>query len=717
MTVTPQELFKAIQSYYPDATLAPIQHAFEFSEKAHGGQKRASGEPYVSHPLEVAMILTHLHMDIPSIVAAILHDTLEDTGATFEALEKEFGREVAELVDGVTKLSRIQFKSIHEKQAENFRKMILAMAKDIRVMLIKLADRLHNMRTLEHLPASKQLRIAQETADVYAPLANRLGIGWMKIELEDLSLKYLNPEIYSKLSEAVAKTKRDREGHIEKVQKIIRQKLDEHGLKYLEVSGRPKHFYSIYKKMETRGLEFEQIYDVIAFRIIVKTLSECYEALGIIHSIWKPVPGRFKDFIAMPKANSYQSLHTTVIGPDGDRLEVQIRTEEMHRIAEEGIAAHWEYKAGSMSKKDVDRFTWIRQLLEWQKEVRDPAEFLDTMKVDLFPGDVYVFTPKGDVIELPRGATPIDFAYWVHTDVGHRCIGAKVNGKIVPLRYMLKSGDAVEVLTSAIQRPNKEWLTFVKSSKAKAKIRGFIKTQERARGLELGKAICEKAFRKQNLSFSKYIDSSELARAASELGHKDTQGLLVAAGYGLIQPSQIFKKLFPSEELKKEPEKPSLLKKLFKSATKASKSKTAIKIRGEEDILVRFAKCCNPVPGDAIVGFVTRGRGVSVHQAGCPKMLVYDSERKIDVEWDLATKTLRHHIKLKVVGRDKLGLSVEMSRVFTSHSVNISQVHIYTTKDKKAIGIFEIEITDLEQLQTVMKAMQAVEGVISVERI
>ncbi len=715
---TLDELFASVRNYYPDADLSLIQKACDFSEKAHRGQQRASGEPYLTHPLEVALILTHLKMDIPSIVAAILHDTIEDTGATTEMLEKEFGLEIAELVDGVTKLSRISFKNIQEKQAENFRKMVLAMARDIRVMIIKLADRLHNMRTLEHLPPQKQQRIAQETEDIYAPLANRLGIGWMKIELEDASLRYVNPEIYEKLSEKISKTKTEREAYIARIQEIIRQKIDEYGLKYLDISGRPKHFYSIYKKMESRNLEFEQIYDLIAFRIIVKSIPECYEALGIIHSVWKPVPGRFKDFIAMPKANSYQSLHTTVIGPDGERLEIQIRTEEMHQISEEGIAAHWEYKAGSMSKKDVERFSWVRQLLEWQKEVRDPSEFLDTVKLDLFPGDVYVFTPKGDVFELPRGASPVDLAYTIHTNVGHRCIGAKVNGKIVPLRYILKSGDTAEILTSQNPKPNKEWLSFVKTSRAKAKIRAFIRSEEREKGVELGTAICERAFRKQNISFQKYIESPELSKIASELGQKDITGLLVGVGYGFVQPNQILQKLLSPEQFKKEkPEKPTLWSKLFKKAAKKSTAKNAIKIKGEEDVLVRFAHCCNPLPGDPIIGFVTRGRGVSVHQLNCPKMMISDPDRKIDVEWESETKSMPHHIKLKVVSKDEPGLLVEMSKVFTTRNINISQAQIRTTRDKKAICIFEVNIVDLRQLQEAINALQAVKDVISVERV
>lgn len=717
MNVTFEELSKQIKSYYSDANLSLITKAYEFSERAHAGQIRASGEPFVHHPLEVASILARLHMDVASIVAAILHDVIEDTQISFEHLEKEFGKEVAELVDGVTKLSKIKFKNIHEKQAENFRKMIVAMAKDIRVIIIKLADRLHNMRTLEHLPLSKQYRIAQETQDIYAPLANRLGIGWIKMELEDLSLKYLNPEAYEKLTKQVAKNQEEREEHIEKTIKIIREKLIKHGLTPVDVMGRHKHYYSIYKKMQERNLEFEQLYDLIAFRIIVRTIPECYEVLGMIHSIWKPIPGRFKDFIAIPKANSYQSLHTAVIGPKGERLEIQMRTEEMHQVAEEGIAAHWEYKEGSLSKKDIERFTWVRQLLEWQKDVRDSSEFLDTMKWDLFPGDVYVFTPKGDVVELPAGATVIDFAYSIHTDVGHRCIGAKVDGKMVPLKYVLRSGDTAEILTQAEKKPNKQWLSFVKSSRAKAKIRTFIKGEERKRGLELGKELCEKVFRKHHFKLTKYENSPEFLKVVTELGHKDVTGLFVAVGYGFISPHQIIQKFFPSQDIKKETQEPSLLRKIFQQAAKKSKARSVIKIKGEEDVLIRFANCCNPLPGDPIVGFVTRGRGVSVHMAGCSKMLASDPERKIEVEWDSDTKAFHHSIKVKVVCIDASGLLVKMSRVFTDHGVNISKAQIRTTRDRKAICFFDVNVENLEQLQKVMKAMQAIDGVISVDRI
>lgn len=718
MTITLKDLEAEIRGYYPEADLTAIRKASGFSETAHAGQKRASGEPYLYHPLEVASILARLHMDIPSIVAAILHDTVEDTNVSLEALEKEFGTEIRELVDGVTKLSKISFKNIHEKQAENFRKMVVAMGEDIRVILIKLADRLHNMRTLKYLSPAKQARIAQETLDIYAPIANRLGIAWMKIELEDLSMRWLKPEVYQKMSKQIAKNQTEREQYIERMQRIIRNQLEENGIKVMEVTGRPKHFYSVYRKMETRNLDFDQIFDLIAFRIIVKTIPECYEVLGVVHSAWKPIPGRFKDFIAMPKANSYQSLHTSIIGPGGERVEIQIRTEEMHRIAEEGIAAHWEYKEGNLAKKDVERFTWVRQLLEWQRELKDPSEFLETMKVDLFPGDVYVFTPKGDVIELPRGSTPVDFAYAIHTGVGHRCVGAKVNGRMVPLRYRLKSGDAVEVITSSTEKPNKEWLVFVASSKAKARIRSFIKTEERARGLSLGQSICEKLFRRHNLSFSEYHDSEALAKIAKELGHKTIPGLLVAVGYGFVQPRQIIQRLFPQQEIKVAEPEQTELQKIFKAAAKKSEAKWAIKIKGEEDVLVRFARCCHPLPGDAIIGFVTRGRGVSVHRANCVKMLSGDAERKMDVEWDIEkTKEVHHHIKVKVVCIDESGLLVKMSNVFTSAGINITQAQIRTTRDKKAISIFEVDVFDLEQLQRVIKDMEAIEGVISVERI
>ncbi|OGQ18484.1 MAG: GTP pyrophosphokinase [Deltaproteobacteria bacterium RIFCSPHIGHO2_02_FULL_40_11] len=711
-----EDLKHAIQSYYPDADLTLVQKALDFSSRVHTGQKRASGEPYIEHPIEVALILCRLHMDMASIIAAILHDTIEDTQATFEMVEKEFGKQIAELVDGVTKLSKIKFKDIHEKQASNFRKMILAMAKDMRVMLIKLADRTHNMRTLSHLPPKKQTRISQETLDIYAQIANRLGIGWMKMELEDLSLKYLNPEAYQKISKKIKQTRMDRQDKIERTLQVIREKLEKNDMKNFEVAGRPKHIYSIFKKMEARNLEFEQIYDVIAFRIIVNSLSECYEALGIIHSVWKPVPGRFKDFIAMPKANSYQSLHTTVIGPDGDRIEIQIRTQEMNQISEEGIAAHWEYKSGGVSQKDYARFTWLRQLLEWQKDMPDSSEFLDTMKLGLMPGDVYVFTPTGEVIELSEGSTPVDFAYTIHTDVGHRCMGAKVNGKIVPLRYKLKSGDAVEILTGNEKRPNKQWLTFVNTSRAKAKIRGFIRGQERERGIELGKAICDRAFKKQKLNFTKLLKTEAFEKGAKDIGYKDVGGLLAAVGYGLVHPNQILQKLMPEQPLEKIEEQPSILGRIFKQAARKSKAKSAIKIKGEEDVLVRFANCCNPLPGDPIVGFVTRGRGVSVHQADCQKMLASDPDRKIDVEWDLEEKSVKHHIRLKVVCRDEAGLLVEMSKIFTTRNINISQAQIKTTRDKKAICIFEVELLDLEQLQMVMKAMQSIDGVISIER-
>ncbi|NDD91772.1 bifunctional (p)ppGpp synthetase/guanosine-3',5'-bis(diphosphate) 3'-pyrophosphohydrolase, partial [bacterium] len=472
-SATVDTICNSLLSYYPEAKTELIRKAYQFADDCHKGQTRSSGDPYIIHPTEVAQTLTELKLDIPSIITGLLHDTVEDTSATFEQIEKEFGKDIAELVDGVTKLSKITFKTSEEKQAENFRKMILAMSKDIRVILVKLADRLNNMRTLEHLAAHKQKNIAQETLDIYAPIANRLGISWMKLELEDLCLRYLHPDAYYKLAQKVAKKKRERESHIEDVTNILEEKLKEYDI-HASVMGRAKHFYSIYKKMERRSLDFDQVHDIIAFRIVVDNITECYKALGVIHATYKPVPGRFKDYIAMPKANGYQSLHTTVIGPSGERIEIQIRTQEMHQVAEAGIAAHWKYKEGKFDSRSRENVEWVHRLLEWNKDLADPNEFLETVKIDLFAEDVFVFTPTGEVKELSHGATPLDFAYAVHTDVGNRCVGAKVNGTIVPLKHRLKSGDTVEVITSPTQTPSKDWLKIVKSPRAKAKIRAFI---------------------------------------------------------------------------------------------------------------------------------------------------------------------------------------------------------------------------------------------------
>ncbi|HLB59036.1 MAG TPA: bifunctional (p)ppGpp synthetase/guanosine-3',5'-bis(diphosphate) 3'-pyrophosphohydrolase, partial [Bdellovibrionota bacterium] len=579
---------------------------------------------------------------------------------------------------------------------------------------VKLADRLHNMRTLDHLPPSKQARIAQETLDIYAPLANRLGIAWIKTELEDLSLRYLKPEIYYKLVEKIAKRREEREKYLEKVKSILRDKLAEAGIPG-ELSGRPKNFYSIYKKMEQRNLEYEQVYDIVAYRIITNSVAQCYEILGLIHSIWKPVPGRFKDYIAMPKANGYQSLHTTVIGPDAERIEIQIRTKDMHEIAERGVAAHWVYKEGEIAPRDLNRFKWLRSLVEYHKEVRDSSEFLDVVKVDLSAGDVYVFTPKGDVFELPQGATPLDFAYTVHTDVGNRCIGAKINGKIVPLKYHLKSGDTIEVLTSPTQHPHKDWLNIVKTSRAKSKIRAVIKQEERTRSLELGAELLEKELKKFDVSLQKMEKHGDLLKVAKEMNYQDIPNLIIAIGYGFISPKQISRKLFPTTV--EAPEKPvGKLTKLFQDVAKKPPS-GAITIRGVEDVLVRFARCCTPLPGDSIMGFITRGRGVSIHRADCPKLLTHDEDRRVEVAWATEVSKEERRVRVRVVSVDTPGLLVKMSEVFSSHGINIVKAQIRTTKDKKAINVFEVSVSDLRQLQKVMKEMEGVEGVISVERL
>lgn len=728
------DILKRVASYHPEPDLDIIKKAYVYSAKVHQGQIRKSGEPYLVHPLEVAGILAQLNLDEASIVTGLLHDTIEDTLATLEELKELFGAEVARLVDGVTKLSKFSAApsmSQEEKQAENFRKMIIAMAEDIRVILVKLADRTHNMRTLEHMSPEKQSRIAQETLDIYAPLANRLGISWIKLELEDLSFKYLKPVEFSELEASVSRRKKEREKYIEDVVKLIESKLHEHGLTG-KVTGRFKHLYSIHKKMKSQGIEFDQVHDIIAFRLLMPTLPSCYEALGLIHQLWKPVPGRFKDFIAIPKPNMYQSLHTTVIGPLSERVEVQIRTEEMHKIAEEGIAAHWAYKEGkSVVSKDDEKFAWLRQLMEWQKDLKDPKEFLETVKVDLFSDEVFVFTPKGDVRSLPRGATPVDFAYAIHSDVGGRCVGAKVNGKIVPLRYKLKNGDQVEVLTSPQAHPSKDWLTFVKTSRAQQRIRAYIKQQQRDKSVQLGRELLEKEFKRFSLNFNKMSKSGELKDVLTAFGFRLEEELLAGIGYGKIAPLQIVERILPEEKfvLKTEEAKnaPSVsggifstmgLSKVTEAAKKlvGQKPRGGVQIGGIDDVLVRFGRCCNPVPGDPIVGFITRGRGVTVHTDGCEKSLSTDPERRVEVSWDVRGD-FRRPVTLRVLTADRPGLLAEISQAFSNKGVNISQANCRATGDDRAVNTFEVTIKDLKQLKDLIRTIESLHGVFSVERI
>lgn len=719
---TLETICKSIQGYYPDAQLEIVKKAHAFADKAHAQQKRSSGDPYIIHPTEVAQILSDMRLDLASICAAFLHDTVEDTGVSLEEIEKQFNKDIAVLVDGVTKLNKMTFRTTEEKQAENFRKMIIAMSKDIRVILVKLADRLSNMRSLQFLPPHKQKAIAQETLDIYAPIANRLGMSTVKTELEDLCLRFLHPDVYYKLAELVAKSKSDREKHIEDVVHLITEKLSEYDVQ-AQILGRAKHFYSIYKKMERRQLDYSELHDVIAFRIVVDNITECYKALGVIHAAFKPVPGRFKDYIAMPKANHYQSLHTTVIGPTGERTEIQIRTHEMHLVAERGIAAHWKYKEGKFDSRGQDNVEWVSRLLEWQKDLSDPNEFLETVRVDLFSEDVFVFTPKGEVKELPYGATPLDFAYAVHTDVGNRCVGAKVNGRIVSLKHRLKSGDTIEVITSPTQTPSKDWLKIVKSSRAKAKIRAFIKTRERELALEQGRDLLEKTLKNLDLSLSKVEKSGALDSVLKDLSCRAVDELFVGVGYGRFNLEQIVSRLIPREELEakraqlKVAEQETFLKKVVKSASKRSEARNAIIVEGAEDILVRFARCCNPVAGESIIGFITRGRGVTIHQSKCTRALDTDADRRIEVRWNTALEApVKRAVRIRVLSQDETGLLALMSQTITGCGVNIASANIRTTKDKKAIAIFEVEVSSMDQLNRVMGALESKKGVIAVER-
>lgn len=711
-----EDILEKVTSYTPSIDPDIVRKAYNFSARVHQGQVRLSGEPYLVHPLEVASILAEMKMDPTTIAIGLLHDTVEDTHTTLEAVKEVFGEGIATLVDGLTKISKITFDSKEAQQAENFRKMLLAMAKDIRIILVKLADRLHNMRTLDALHPDKRSKIAQETLDIYAPLANRLGIGWIKAELEDLSLLHLRPEVYSEIQAGISKGQKEREEYIQEVKAILEGRLGEHGLKG-KVTGRLKNIYGIYKKMERRGVDFEHIYDIVGFRVIVETVKECYETLGIVHSIWTPVPGRFKDYIAIPKPNMYQSLHTTVIGPRGEMMEVQIRTEEMHRVAEEGIAAHWRYKEGeAIAEKDSRMFAWLRQLVEWQKELKDAGEFMETLKIDLFPEEVYVFTPKGDIREFPVGATPVDFAYSIHTDVGHRCVAAKVNGRLVPLRYQLKNGDVVEIITSPHHHPSKDWLKFVKTSRARTKIRQWIKDEERTRSIALGKEICEKEFKRHGLDFYKMLKSGEIENLAKVgLNLAGVDNLLAGIGYGKLSIHQVLGKLLPEEKLSALEEKGvSAFKKVLQKLKKTPKE--AITVKGIEDVMIRFARCCNPLPGDKIIGFITRGRGVAIHAMDCLNVLNADQDRKIEVEWDKRLKATRP-ARIEVICQDEKGVLADMSSTISSSEANISSANIRTTPDKKAICTFEVEVNDLDHLTSIIKNLRRIRKVIKVERV
>jgi GTP pyrophosphokinase len=702
------DIVEELLRYYPQADVDLLERAYVLSAKAHKGTVRLSGEPYLIHPLEVAYILTKMNLDVQSVASGLLHDTLEDSYLTKQELEKYFGPEVAELVDGVTKISRIKMAGSEDTRADNLRKMILAMSKDIRVILIKLADRYHNMQTLNFLSPEKQVEISMETLEIFAPLAHRLGIEWLRGELEDLTFKYLKPAEYRIISDAVVRKKRERDAYITEVKELIKHRLEQLSLK-AEVFGRAKRLYSIYRKMVQEKLNIDQIYDLTAFRVMVDNVKECYEALGYIHDLFKPIPGKFKDYIALPKANMYQSLHTAVIGPYGEKIEIQIRTYEMHKVAEEGIAAHWKYKEGKVFDSKEDKmFAWLRRIIERQEEVKDSREFLETFRIDLFPDEVYVFTPRGDVKELPKGATAVDFAYAVHSQLGQKCVGAKINGKLVPLKTVLTSGDTVDILTSPTHRPSKDWLKFVVTSKAKTKIRQSIKEEQRERSIELGRTLIEKELSKHDFSLSKMLKSGEIQSIAKDFSFETTDDLFAGVGYGLYTPLQVLGKVIPEQP------KTGKLQKILSTIRKSKDD--AIKIKGIDGLVVKFARCCNPIPGDKILGFITRGRGLTVHLEDCPNVLAYDDQRKIEVSWEL-DKDYTYTVKLRVSGNDKKGLLSDITSIISSSKANIINAQVSTYPDRSAISMFEIELHNASQLQKIMKSILKIKGVKSVERL
>ncbi len=716
------DILDRVHGYHPDADLDLIKKAYVYAAKVHQGQVRKSGEPYLVHPLEVCGLLADLRLDEYALAAGILHDTVEDTVATVDELRELFGPEVSAIVEGVTKLSTMPYATSHERAAENFRRMVVAMAKDLRVILVKLADRLHNMRTLEHMRQEKQEQIAQETLDIYAPLANRLGIHWLKAELEDACLKYLHPKDEQLLREKLTTTAQARQGYIAEVVELLGRKMADNGIP-AEVHGRVKHLNSIWKKLKAQGMAFEEVNDIVAFRIVTDTVPHCYEAFGYCHATWRPVPGRFKDFIATPKPNGYQSLHTTVLGPEAQRIEIQIRTKEMHDVAENGIAAHWAYKEGKASTKEAKRgeqFAWLRQLMDFQRELQDPTEFMSSVKFDLFGDAVYVFTPKGEVKELNQGATPVDFAFAIHSEVGFHCSGARVNGRMVPLRYRLKNGDTVEIVTTPTQHPSKDWLSFVKTARARNRINHYLRQEQQKRAVELGTEILEKELKRYGRSYAKMLKAGEL-KPLLDNSQKYTkiEDVLAAIGYGKLIANHVARKVLPEDVFEKGPEdeRPrSRLGQLFDAVARIQKPSTGISVQGLDGLLVRFGKCCNAVPGDPIVGFVTRGRGVTVHAAQCEKALLHDPARKVPVTWDKETRVERA-VQLRVLTDDRPGILATLSQTFNGAGVNIINANCRARRDGRAINTFTVAVRDSNQLRVVMKNLEALSGIHSVDRL
>lgn len=702
--ITIKKVIYKVLAYNSKANIDLIRKAYVFSREAHCSQRRMEGSPYIYHPLAVADLLADLKLDTATIAAGLLHDTVEDTGTSTEDIKDMFGEEIAFLVDALTKLSKVEFKTKEDAQAENFRKMLLAMSKDVRVIMIKFADRLHNMRTLGHLSEDKQRRIAKETLEIYAPLSNRLGIGWMRNEFEDLSFKAMMPDLFKDLQKKVAKRREEHDKYIDHLRHIVLEKLRVAGIP-CKIKGRVKHYFGIYTKMMKQKIPFEQVQDVIGIRIITDTVGHCYDILGIIHSLWPLVPGRFKDFISLPKSNMYQSLHTTIVGPGGDHVEFQIRTEDMDRIAEEGIAAHWRYKENdTVDKKNTRFIEWLRDIV---KDISDPKEFLEAVKGEVVPDTVYIFTPDGDIKELPVGSTPIDFAYAIHTAVGHKCIGAKVNGRIVPLRNKLESGDTVEIITSPSHGPSKDWLKFVVTQRAKNRIRQWVKTEERKQSIDLGTKLIEEELKRHSLPVST-LKSAKMEEIAKSLSHQGVEDMLVSVGYAKLSAHQVVNRLLP--EKPEEPEMPKIAK-------KPKDGKSVITIKGIDNVLYHVAKCCFPVPGDRIVGFITKGKGVTIHRRDCSNIerLALEDERFIDVDWtrdaDITTLT-----RIYVEGFDKPGILANLSSVISSANININYLKASSTSDKRALIEFTVEVKDRNQINSLVNKLSQVDGVLNVRR-
>jgi GTP pyrophosphokinase len=720
LTVTKfRDLMKRMQANRPADDLEIVKKAYDYSLRVHAGQSRASGEPYLVHPLEVALVLAEMKMDSVAVAAGLLHDSVEDTTVTIVDIRQEFGEQVAHIVEGVTKISKIDFATKEEQQAENLRKMMLAMVDDIRVILIKLADRLHNMRTLEHLQPERQQKVAKETLEIYGPIAHRLGMGKIRGELEDLGFRYLDPIAYEQVKEAVESHRKVGEAFLSRVEAVVRDKLKEAGIT-AKVESRTKRYYSIHKKLVRQRINVDQVYDLYAMRIITRSVQDCYAVLGIIHNVWRPVPGRIKDFIAMPRPNFYQSLHTSVITEDGTPFEVQIRTEEMHKMAEEGIAAHWKYKDGAVSAQDEQRLAWLRQVVEWQRDISDPNEFLSTLKIDLYPEEVYTFTPKGKVVVLPRESTPIDFAYSVHTEVGHTCVGAKVNGRMVPLRHKLHSGDIVEILTQPGHKPSRDWLSVVKSSRSRNKIKHWLNIHQRERAIEIGRKLIEKEARKYRIA-QKELKDEELQRIASEYGLGRPDDLMAGIGYGKYSARQVLAKLAPTSQPLADHEEPKETESTVTSVVRRvfGGDHNAITVKGSEDLLVYRARCCNPIRGEGIVGYVTRGKGVAVHAVSCPNVvnLMYEPERRIDVSWakDESTPNL-YPVKLTVFCDDRFGMLKQITGVIGDAKSNIRNIEARTANSQAVVDIV-LDISDLKHLETIVNGLRKIPGVRDVQRL